>query len=131
MEARESDDGTISCRTDPAAETYVPGMKKTGANGLTFILQNADPNPPSRGSNTWTVRLEKNGVAQTGAMIDVTPWMPKHGHGTTAVPVVMPMNDAYTIAPLYFFMVGLWQTTIKATAGGITDQAVFTFCVDG
>jgi hypothetical protein len=77
------------------------------------------------------VRIEKDGQPQTNAMIEVTPFMPRHGHGTSVVPVVTPTGDAFTIAPLYFFMPGLWQVTIKATVGAVTDKAVFTFCIQG
>lgn len=126
------DDGAITCRTDPSAQRYMSGMKQEGtSHALTFTLALADPAPPARGQNTWTVRVDKGGAPQTNATLEVTPWMPKHGHGTSVVPMVTPSGSDYIISPLYFFMPGLWQVTIKASAGGVTDSAVFTFCIEG
>lgn len=120
----------ITCQLDPMAETYTAGMKKNGS-AFTFVLVSSDPTPPARGNNKWSVRIEKNGQPQTGAMIEVTSFMPKHGHGSSVAPTIMPSGDAYTIDPIYLFMPGLWQITIKATVGMATDSAVFTFCIEG
>lgn len=126
------DEADIGCAMDPQAETFTMGMKKTGSMGmLTFTIATADPAPPARGNDTWTIKVEKNGQAQTGATIGVALFMPKHGHGTSVAPVVMPMGDGYSIAPLYFFMPGLWRITLTATVGGVSDSAEFFFCIEG
>jgi hypothetical protein len=126
------DESAITCRTDPLAENFNAGMKKTGTKGMfTFVLESSDPSPPARGTDTWIVRVEQNGMPQAGAMLNIVPFMPRHGHGTSLVPVATPMGDGYSIAPLYFFMPGLWRVTITATVGAITDSADFVFCIEG
>jgi hypothetical protein len=131
-DAGPTDEASITCQTDPLAETFTTGMKKTGEMGmLSFVLVTSDPAPPARGNDTWTVRIEKNGQPQMGATIGVALFMPKHGHGSSVVPIVTPMGDGYSIAPLYFFMPGLWRVTLTATVGGMTDSARFFFCIEG
>lgn len=126
------DEAAVGCSMDPQAETFAMGMKKTGAMGmLTFTLVTSDPAPPARGNDTWTIKVEKNGQAQTGATIGVSLFMPKHGHGTSVVPMVMPMGDTYVLSPLYFFMPGLWRITLTATVAGMSDSAEFFFCIEG
>lgn len=126
------DEASISCQNDPLADKFSIGMKKAGDMGmLTFVLASSDPAPPARGNDAWTIRVEKNGQAQTGATIGIALFMPKHGHGTSVVPIVTPMGDGYSIAPLYFFMPGLWRVTLSATVGGVSDSAQFFFCIEG
>jgi hypothetical protein len=132
--ADASDDSDIGCE-GAGADTYVAGMSKLGKNGqLTFVLLSSDPGPPVRGSDSWIVEvLAANGQPAAGATITmVTPFMPQHGHGTSIAPQVTPQSDGrFQIAPLYFFMPGLWQVTIEAQAGATTDSGVFSFCVPG
>ena len=126
------DEASIGCTTDPQAEMFSTGMKKMGAMGmLSFTIATSDPAPPARGNDTWTIRVEKNGQAQTGASVGVALFMPKHGHGTSVVPMVMPTGDGYTLSPLYFFMPGLWRITLTATVAGTSDSAEFFFCIEG
>lgn len=126
------DDASISCRNDAQTETYAAGMTHPGgAKTFDFVLVSSDPAPPARGNDTWLVRVEKNGQPQTGATVRVDLFMPRHGHGTSVVPVVTPMGDGYSISPLYLFMPGLWRVTITATVGSDTDSAAFYFCVEG
>src|SRR5260221_3563139 len=85
------DEASIGCDTDPQAETFSSGMKKMGAMGmLSFTIATSDPAPPARGNDPWTIRVEKNGQPQTGASVGVALFMPKHGHGTSVVPMVTP-----------------------------------------
>ncbi len=127
------DAGTVGCIDDPAAETYAPNMQKPGdGNRLSFVLVSADPGPPLRGNNTWVVKvLDAQGQPVTGATLTATPFMPKHGHGTSVVPTVTSEGDGYQVNPLYLFMPGLWKVTLSATSGMTSDTAAFTFCVAG
>jgi hypothetical protein len=154
-DAAPSDTGIVDCTTDPLAETYSPSMEQAGAGGaLKFVLlkslsvsaqgQMVD-GPPALGSNTWILKvLDKSGAPATGAMfppqsswpagwpVGVYPFMPHHGHGSSAWPTVTNnMDGTYTIDNVYLYMAGLWQVTINATSGGQTDSAVFGFCVQG
>jgi len=126
-----------ACAEPTGADSYNAGMSKPGKNGMfTVELMDSNPGPPIKGVNNWTVVItDAGGVPVDDATLAVTPFMPAHNHGSTVKAVVTPMaHGAYAIAPLYFFMSGVWQTTldIKPTgADAIADSVVFSFCVDG
>lgn len=127
------DDGArITCENDPR-DVYVANLQKAGrSGGLDFVLAESSPAPPSRGRNTWTIKvLDTSGNAVAGAKITLTASMPAHGHSSPTVPVVTPMGDAYSIGPVSLFMPGLWEVTVEAEAGGVRDQTTFSFCVAG
>lgn len=123
----------ITCQNDARVDAYSPGLSKTSTSGKwRFVLTASDPAPPARGTNTWTLSItDAAGAPQTGATVNVTPFMPDHGHGTSVVPTVTAQGNDYAIANLYLFMPGVWRVTIDATANGATDSAVFMFCVPG
>jgi hypothetical protein len=128
-----SAEGTvIGCATDPRAQTYSAGMTEKGQAGhFTFVLVSSTPAPPAQYTNSWVIAVEDaQGNKVPGATLtSVTPWMPDHGHGTST-PTITPNPDGtITVSDLYLFMIGLWQTTIVAEAGGENDSAVFSFCV--
>src|SRR5579883_202186 len=132
-----SDADVIGCTGQ--GDVYTANMKKPGTMGhLQFVLQSSMPGPPYKGNNTWTVQLlDASGKPLSGAMFtwlpgDKSVWMPEHGHGSQVTLQVTDNGDGtYAITPLYFFMVGLWQVTLQATVNGMTDTAVYTFCVSG
>jgi hypothetical protein len=135
------DDAPVDCTMVTGTDTFTVGLEKMGAVGtLDFKLMSIDPAPqPVRGDNTWIVQLNSMNNSVVGAPIDgaaleVTPYMPAHGHGTPIIPTITPTGDAgqYKVAPVNLWMPGVWQTTIKATpAGGTADKAVYTFCLPG
>ena len=54
------------------------------------------------------------------------------GHGTTVKPTIVPNPDnTVQIQNLYFFMAGLWQTTVGFQAGTVSDFVQFNFCIPG
>jgi len=126
-------DASIGCRNDPRAEQYAANLEKVGDGGLfTFVLKTADPAPPGKGVNAWTLRImDATGAAVTGATVTLHPFMPDHGHGTSVVPQVQVDGDGYTVQNIYLFMAGLWEVTIEATSGQDTDSAVVRFCIEG
>jgi hypothetical protein len=126
-------DADIGCRFDHRAMTYAAGMKLAGDSGaLSFAIETATPAPPLKGNNSWTVQiLDGSGAPVTGATMTAVPFMPDHGHGTQVTPVVTPAGDAYTVAPLYLFMPGLWQVTLTATSAAGDDSVKFDFCIEG
>jgi hypothetical protein len=131
-----NDDGAlIGCQTDPRDDTYAPNLTKTGKSGLfQFVLVSANPAPPALNNNSWVLRVvDAKGNPLPGAsIVSVTPFMPDHGHGTSAVPMATPNGDgSFTVAPLYLYMAGLWQITIVAQSGTQKDSAVFSFCIAG
>jgi hypothetical protein len=135
--AGSQDADVIGC--SGLGDLYAANMHKPGLAGqMQFVLVSSDPGPPIVGTNTWTVQvLDGGGKPVKGAAFTWLPgdksiWMPQHGHGSTAQPVVTDNGDgSYTITPLYFFMAGLWQVTLQAKAGTMTDSVVYSFCVGG
>jgi hypothetical protein len=71
------------------------------------------------------------GRAVTGATLNVMPFMPDHGHGTSVMPQVAPAGDGYELSSVYLFMAGLWKVTIQAQSAAGNDTAVFQFCIEG
>lgn len=134
-DAAVPDGGLVGCQSDPRDDTYAPNLTKAGKSGnFQFVLQNANPGPPALNGNAWVVQLtDMSGNPVSGATFtSIKPWMPDHGHGSSAIPSATDNHDGtYSIAPLYFFMAGLWQVTFAVQANGMTDSAVFSFCVQG
>lgn len=122
--------GTISCRDNPRGLEYSANLEKAGKTH-TFVLMSADPAPPQQGQNVWTLRLLDNaGQPVSGASLQVTPFMPDHGHGAPLAPHVTDNGDGtYRIERVILQMAGLWETTITATVDGAKDEAVFPFCI--
>lgn len=132
--ADATDDGIISCQNDSRAMTYAPGVVAVGKMGvLKGSLAVADPAPPLRGTNTWSVKLtDAAGNAVTSPTVKVTPFMPDHGHGTSIVATATVQPDGtVALTPLYFFMPGLWRVTLDVTSSAGSDSIEFYFCVAG
>ncbi|HLL25170.1 MAG TPA: FixH family protein [Kofleriaceae bacterium] len=130
----DDDGASYNCATEARDDEFLVGIEKVGKSGkLTFKLLEATPAPPARGDNTWVLQLTSQGAAApvTGAAMIVTPFMPDHQHGTPSQVVIEPMPSAgtYKLAPVNMWMPGLWQTTIQAEANGVSDSAVFSFCI--
>jgi hypothetical protein len=121
------------CRLETRDDEYVLGLQHTGA-WATVELVDAVPAPPSRGDNTWVVRVrDEAGIPRDDIGVTVDPFMPDHGHGSTIRCDVEP-GDApgtYVLAPLNMFMPGLWDITLHvARDDGDDDVVIFSFCVD-
>lgn len=137
----ETDDASSSsapeagCSDDPRAMTFSAGMTLPGSqNKLSVQIAAADPAPPARGNNTWTVRvLDDNGGMVNDMMeLEVDPFMPDHGHGTSVkAQVTIEPDGSATVTPLYLFMPGLWQITLGPHTPSSVDAAVFSFCIAG
>jgi hypothetical protein len=129
------DAGSDSCLNRPGIDAWSNGLARTSPSGnLKVTLLSGDPTPPARGTNTWTVSLtDGTGNAITGAQPDAVPYMPEHGHGSSVTPDMTSTGGPdYTVAPLYFFMPGIWQVTLSATPdAGPSDQVQVEFCISG
>ena len=130
-----SDGGDIvGCTSDPRADAYTPGLTKVGAAKVfTFVLVRMDPGPPAVDTNSWVLEVDDAaGKPVSGVTLtSVTPFMPDHGHGTSTPQVTPNPDGTITIGSLYFFMAGLWQTTIVAQQGEERDSVVYSFCIQG
>jgi hypothetical protein len=135
-DAGASDAAVVSCQSDPRVDTYVANLAKRSSGGtFTGTLVASDPAPPAIGTNTWTLRIDDaNGQPLANATVDVKPFMPDHGHGTSIRPVVTagPAPGTYQVTPLYLFMPGVWRVTVSVQVGTApADTVDFFFCVAG
>ncbi len=128
----------INCQNDARVTAYAPNLSVTSASGRKFILVRSDPAPPAKGTDTWTMRVQDssgNGLSNLLLWIDPNQgaWMPDHGHGSSVhADITANADGTYTVAPLYFFMPGVWRITISsAPDAGPSDSAVFYFCIPG
>lgn len=123
----------ITCQNDSRVMSYTPGLSVTSTSGSRkYVLLTADPAPPARGTDTWSIRItDAGGTAQTGLSVGVLPFMPDHGHGTSVNASVTANQDGtYTVAPLYFFMPGVWRITFSIGSNQ-ADVGEFFFCIPG
>jgi hypothetical protein len=133
-----SSDSSIGCVGDPRGEAFTPNLTHKGDSGmLSFVIAGSNFSPPAVDNNTWTLKvLDATGQPVTNAVLTFParsnpsdPWMPDHSHGALPAKAVNNNDGTYTVAPLYFFMGGIWSTYIVATVGSVTDSTTFTFCV--
>src|SRR5512144_792911 len=70
----------ITCQNDPRVMNYAPGLSVTSTSGTRkYVLGSADPAPPARGTDTWSMRITAGqGQAQPGLTVSVLPFMPDH-----------------------------------------------------
>ena len=131
----EADSGFVSCASDSRVQAYAPGMSvHDGAGDREYVLTAANPAPPARGTNTWTVKvLDATGQPMPDLQLDAAAFMPEHGHGSDVVPQVGSNGDGtYSVGPLYFFMPGVWRVTLSDSDGGAaTESGVFFLCIEG
>ena len=124
-------DQEIGCRNDARARSYAPGSELRGER-YRFVLVAADPAPPARGQNRWTLQVLDENTPLDDVALEVIPFMPDHDHGPAQLPSVAPTGDRrFTIDAIDFFMPGLWRVTIIATADDVEDSVEFYFCVAG
>lgn len=130
----------VSCTADPRVDNYVAGMQKPGNLGaLSFQLSQSTPAPPANGANTFVMQVSDASGAPADVGLAVDLIMPDHGHGSSVVPAISFDADsqAFTVAPLYFFMPGVWRIDFTANSDAnaskpqVVDTASFFFCVEG
>jgi hypothetical protein len=126
---------------DPGLGSDVPvvlPMRKPGAMGkLSFAVVDLTPNPVGESSTTITIQvLDGKGNVATDATVTIPlnprggplPWMPYMKHGYVPAEAKANGDGTFTI-PMLFNMNGVWQLTIDAHSGSVTDRATFTWCV--
>jgi hypothetical protein len=100
-----------------------PLMILTSMSGALRLELRTAPQPPSRVVPSqraqYIITDTASGVAVNGLSLDVLPWMPVMGHGTSVVPSVAETNaGVFEVDNLNLFMPGLWalRTTITTSA---------------
>jgi len=116
-----------------SCETFTAGLTQLGDEGtVSIVLESSTPAPPARGNNDWIIQLlDTGGTPISDATVSITPFMPKHGHGSSVPAVITPLGDGrYELNPVNFSMSGVWEVTVDVTlAGGGTDKTLFEICV--
>lgn len=81
-----------------------------------------------KGRNEVRIHIDdSNGKSVEGAVIEITPWMPEHNHGTTWTPGITDKNNGEYQAVIPLFMGGHWEFRLKISKDGVEDRVVFDF----
>lgn len=100
----------------------------TSASGAhTLEVRTSPSQPPSRGTSSveFIVR-DQQGALEDGLTIDVTPWMPAMGHGTSVVPEVSQTAEGtYVARNVALFMPGTWELR-SSLHGTVEDSATIS-----
>ena len=129
------DDGVEAC--SGSAETYTAGIRADCDTGACrVVLLEADPAPPDRGENVWSLQ----GTDLDGAVLPevhavrLEPVMPEHGHGTSPASFDATTSDGQTwlSPPMDLFMSGLWEVSVVLVDSDDSEHtATFSFCLEG
>lgn len=109
------------------------GLRLLGADTkLALELLSSDPQRPSKGDNTWVVELQSFDSSPLSApKLEIFPFMPDHGHGTTLPPLVRPLGNAqFEISELNLWMPGFWTMRFDVEAEGMVDEMSLPLCVE-
>ena len=116
---------------------YTDGLEKPGAAGhFDFTLVSSTPGPPALGDNRFVVQVSNADGSAVQGELSVALDMPEHGHPSPKQPEISfdAESNAFTLAPMRLFMVGLWRITFSfeghADGAALSDSAVFEFCID-
>lgn len=126
-------DSALSCALETRDDDFSIGLEKDDGD-FKFMLMAADPAPPAKGDNDWTLQiLGADDQPVDSASIKVTPFMPDHGHGTPIKAQVTDQGDGmYDLDPVNLWMPGLWEVTLDLTTNADeTATVVYRFCIEG
>jgi hypothetical protein len=114
-------------------DTYEAGMSRQAEPGaVTVELEESEPAPPVvRRDNVWWLRLsDAEGEPLLNAELLVTPYMPKHQHGSAEVVVEELGDGRYKLSPIELIMPGVWEIPVSITTPeGETSEMTFRFCI--
>lgn len=116
---------------DRIVATYEIDAPRSSDDGDFKVAIATSPVQPVTGTNQLRLYVFKGmGTPVTGATIDVEPWMPGHGHGSTEVPIVAEDGDGwYTVSNVFYTMPGYWELYIDIDDAVDTDSVTFEFNV--
>ena len=124
-----------SCATEMRAVPYAPNLERTSDAGTyKAVLVAADPAPPIKGNNTWTIEIrDANNIPVDALTVTASANMRDHAHPPSVTPVATAAGHGrYTVTPLYLFMAGLWDITLTLQpAAGAKDTVLFPICIPG
>lgn len=102
-------------------------LEVSGDSGSILRVVASEPDRMVVGDHAWTVELTRDGEPRLGLAerMQVTPFMPDHGHGTAVVVQIDALEDGrYRLAPVNLRMPGYWRITIEIADAG--DEAAET-----
>ena len=117
---------------------YEDGISQEGGAGFLFEIITATPNPPDKGLNTFTIRVDGATALGEEAQLVAEPAMPHHGHGTFPTTFNASKSDdgTFELGPIDLFMSGRWELELRVytdgdAAGPPSDTTTFTLCLEG
>jgi hypothetical protein len=126
----------VGCQAErasgPIAFPVEPTATLGSDSGQLQIAVRTSPQPAVKGVNAvqYVVTDALTGAPIDGLDVVAVPWMPAHGHGTTAKTTVEPQGDGvYQITDVYLYMDGTWELRSSLTAGTAVDGVSPTFDV--
>lgn len=123
------------CDSEDRDDDYVAGMVKVGLNGYRVVLTSSTPPIGPRGTYAWSIQVQDSTpTPRDGLHLTVFPFMPDHGHGSTAVTIIPGgSNGMYQLNDLSLFMTGYWTIRIalrESSGMPELDAITYRFCVD-
>jgi hypothetical protein len=99
-------------------------------SGALVIDVRTSPQPPSRGTNDVQLTLTRasDGTPVDGVSLDVQPWMPAMGHGSSIPTVTAQGGGVYLVTEVYFYMPGVWELR-TSLSGATTDHATLQLTI--
>jgi hypothetical protein len=70
---------------------------------------------------------DAKGINVEGAKVEITPWMPEHGHGSLWPPTITEQGNGRYRAVIALTMAGHWQLKVSIRKGDLEDSTVFEF----
>jgi hypothetical protein len=111
----------------PLSFPATPFETVTSSGGHLHVDVRWSPTVPVKGDDAAQLIFRDDlGNPVDGLSVDVVPWMPAHGHGTSIQPVTVSTAPGVLVAtPVYLYMSGEWQLRMTI-AGTLDDSAVTT-----
>ncbi|MDD9943257.1 MAG: FixH family protein [Myxococcales bacterium] len=110
--------GLLSCAAETGeAESMVDGRLLEAEQG-TFTAT-FEMNAPHKGLNPLTIEVfDGEDEAVSGADMEISPWMPGHGHGSLDTVAEEDEPGVYIASEVYFNMTGYWELHVAAAVEG-------------
>ncbi len=103
-------------------------VERTSDKGLFHIKLSSKGELLIYGRNELDIYVTDNkGSGIEGATIQITPWMPEHGHGSPWPPTVTEKGNGLYRAVIPIIMIGHWELKFTIRKGDLEDIAVFDF----
>jgi len=123
----------LGCTSGSAPPTFgtTPMAQLTGDAGAVHVDVYSAPDPVTRGNDEFRfVVTDAAGAAPLdGLTLDVVPWMPAMGHGTSTTPIVTAEGQGkYLVTNVVIVMGGDYQLRTKIS-GAVTDSVTVSFSV--